>query len=191
MDLDVTLRTDLKIRKKTTENKRINMGIHEHKQQAPRKVSIGIISVSTTRSLADDASGNWIDELARKEGHDVVCHQVITDDAEQIAATVRKVIQNERPQVILMSGGTGITEKDVTIEALSPMFSKTLTGFGPLFAMLSYDEIGSAAFLSRATAGVVENAVVFCLPGSLNACKLACRKLIFPELGHLVKHRMD
>ncbi len=167
------------------------MSTHEHKKHAPKKVSIGIITVSTTRALVDDAGGNWISEQAQKEGHDVVYHQVITDDAELIAATVREVIQNERPQVILMSGGTGITKKDVTIEAVNPMFSKTLSGFGPLFAKLSFDEIGSAAFLSRATAGVIEDTVVICMPGSLNACKLACRKLIFPELGHLVKHVMD
>ncbi len=167
------------------------MGTHEHKKHAPKKVSIGIITVSTTRALVDDASGNWISEQARKEGHNVVYHQVITDDAELIASTVGDVIQNERPQVILMSGGTGITKKDVTIEAVSPMFTKTLSGFGPLFAKLSFDEIGSAAFLSRATAGVIEDTVVICMPGSLNACKLACRELIFPELGHLVKHVMD
>ena len=164
------------------------MGTHEHKKHAPRKVSVGIITVSTTRALVDDGSGNWINEQARKEGHDVVYHQVITDDAGLIASTVREVIQNERPQVILMNGGTGITKRDVTIEAVNPMFTKTLTGFGPLFAKLSFDEIGSAAFLSRATAGVVDDTVLFCMPGSLNACKLACRELIFPELGHLVKH---
>ena len=167
------------------------MGTHEHKKHAPRKVSIGIITVSTTRALEDDASGNWISEQARTEGHDVVYHQVITDDAGIIASTLREVIENVRPQVILMSGGTGITKKDVTIEAVNPLFSKTLTGFGPLFAKLSFDEIGSAAFLSRATAGVIEDTVTFCMPGSLNACKLACRDLIFPELGHLVKHVMD
>jgi molybdenum cofactor biosynthesis protein B len=167
------------------------MGTHEHKKQAPQKVSLGIITVSTTRALADDGSGNWINEQAGKEGHEVVYHQVVTDDAELIAATVRDVIQNERPQVILMNGGTGITKKDVTIEAVNPLLSKTLTGFGTLFAKLSFDEIGSAAFLSRATAGVIEETVIFCLPGSLNACKLACRELIFPELGHLVKHLMD
>jgi len=167
------------------------MGTHEHKKHAPRSVSIGIVTVSTTRSLADDASGNWISEQARRDGHKVVNHQVVTDDAERIAATVRDVIQNERPRVILMNGGTGITQNDVTIEAVSPMFSKTLTGFGPLFAKLSFDDIGSAAFLSRATAGIIEGTVVFCLPGSLKACQLACRKLIFSELGHLVKHLMD
>ena len=164
------------------------MSTHEHKKHAPQKVTIAIITVSTTRALVDDASGNWIGEQARKEGHDVVYHQVVTDDAALIAAMVGDVIQNDRPQVILMNGGTGITKKDVTIEAVNPMFTKTLTGFGPLFAKLSFDEIGSAAFLSRATAGVFEDTVVFCMPGSLNACKLACRELIFPELGHLVKH---
>ena len=167
------------------------MGTHEHKKHAPRKVSIGIITVSTTRSLVDDASGNWIHEQARTEGHDIFHHQVVTDDAHLIASMVRDVMRNERPQVIIMNGGTGITKADVTIEAVSPMLNKTLTGFGPLFAKLSFDEIGSAAFLSRATAGIIEDTVVFCLPGSLNACKLACRELIFPELGHLVKHVMD
>ena len=164
------------------------MGTHEHKKHAPRKVSIGIITVSTTRSLAEDDSGNWIREQALKHGHDVVYHQVITDDAGLIAATVNEVIQNARPQVILTNGGTGITKTDVTIEAVTPLLSKILTGFGPLFAKLSFDEIGSAAYLSRATAGVIEDTVVFCMPGSLKACKLACRELIFPELGHLVKH---
>ena len=167
------------------------MSTHEHKKHAPRQVTIGILTVSTTRALVDDASGNWISEQAQQEGHQVIYHQVVADDAEIIAATVREMINNERPQVILMNGGTGITKKDVTIEAVNSMFAKTLTGFGPLFAQLSFDEIGSAAYLSRATAGVVDDTVLFCLPGSLNACKLACRQLIFPELGHLVKHVMD
>jgi len=167
------------------------MSTHEHKKDAPKKVTIAVITVSTSRALANDASGNWIREQAVREGHAVVYHEVVKDDAERIAAAVRQVLQHERPQVILMTGGTGITQKDVTIEAVGPLFSKTLSSFGPLFAMLSFEEIGAAAFLSRATAGVVENAVVFCIPGSLNACKLACRKLIFPELGHLVKHRLD
>ncbi len=167
------------------------MSTHEHKKHAPRKVTLGIITVSTTRALKDDTSGKWISEAGSAEGHDVVYHQVIPDDAEIIAKTLKRAIIDKKPQVILMTGGTGITPKDVTIEAVSPMFAKTLTGFGPLFAQLSYEEIGSDAFLSRATAGVIEGTVVFCMPGSINACKLACRKLIFPELGHLVKHTMD
>ena len=167
------------------------MGTHEHKKHAPGKVSIGIITVSTTRALEDDTSGKWISETAAAQGHDVLYHQVIPDDVDIIASTLQNVIRNEQPQVILMSGGTGITPQDVTIEALSPLFAKVLTGFGPLFAQLSFKEIGSAAYLSRALAGVIDDTVVFCMPGSINACKLACRELIFPELGHLVKHVMD
>jgi molybdenum cofactor biosynthesis protein B len=167
------------------------MSTHEHKKNAPRNVTIGIMTVSTTRALTDDASGNWISEKAAKEGHDIVYHQVIPDDAEIITSTLRSVIRDEKPQVILMTGGTGITSKDVTIEAVTPLFTKILSAFGSLFATLSFKEIGSAAFLSRATAGIIEDTIVFCMPGSLNACRLACRELIFPELGHLVKHVLD
>ena len=167
------------------------MGTREHKQYAPKMVTIAVITVSTTRALADDSSGKWISEQATKEGHKVVHHQVIPDDAEIIASTVQNVIRDQQPQVILMTGGTGVTKKDVTIEAVAPLLAKTLTAFGPLFANLSFDEIGSAAFLSRATAGIIEKTAVFCMPGSIKACKLACRKLIFPELGHVVKHILD
>ena len=167
------------------------MGVHEHKKQAPRQVILGIISVSTTRALIDDSSGQWIREQAEKIGHKVVFHEVIPDDAAKIAATLKDRIKESNPQVILMSGGTGITKKDVTIEAVNPLFSKELSAFGPLFAKLSMEEIDSAAIMSRATAGVIDSTVVFCMPGSLIACKLACTKLIFPELGHLVKHLQD
>jgi molybdenum cofactor biosynthesis protein B len=167
------------------------MGVHEHKKQAPRSVTLGIISVSTTRALIDDTSGQWIREQAEEKGHRVVFHQVIPDDAAKITAILKEKIKEPKPQVILMSGGTGITKKDVTIEAVSPLFNKELSAFGPLFAKLSMEEIDSAAIMSRATAGVIGSTVVFCMPGSLNACKLACSKLIFPELGHLVKHIQD
>jgi molybdenum cofactor biosynthesis protein B len=90
-----------------------------------------------------------------------------------------------------MTGGTGVTAKDVTIETVKPLFAKELTAFGPAFTFLSMKQIGSAAILSRATAGVIGSTVVFCMPGSLSACRLACRELIFPELGHLVKHVRD
>jgi molybdenum cofactor biosynthesis protein B len=167
------------------------MGVHEHKKQAPRFITLGIISVSTTRALIDDTSGQWIREQAEKIGHRIVFHEVIPDDAAQITATLKDRIKDLSPQVILMSGGTGITKKDVTIEAVIPLFDKELSAFGPLFAKLSMEEIDSAAIMSRASAGVIGNTVVFCMPGSLNACKLACSKLIFPELGHLVKHVQD
>jgi molybdenum cofactor biosynthesis protein B len=167
------------------------MGVHEHKKEAPKSVRIGIITVSTTRALVDDTSGKWISEQAEKAGHKIVFHQVIPDDAEIIAATLNDRIEESNAQVILISGGTGIAKKDVTIEAVSPLFTKELSAFGPLFAKLSMEEIESAAIMSRATAGVIGNTVVFCMPGSLDACKLACTRLIFPELGHLVKHIYD
>ena len=167
------------------------MGVHEHKQQAPGSIALGIITVSTTRALENDTSGQWIREQAEKEGHKVVFHRVIPDDAVNIADTLNDGILKSNPQVVLLTGGTGITKKDVTIEAVSPLFTKELSAFGPLFAKLSMEEIDSAAIMSRATAGVIGNTVVFCMPGSLNACKLACTRLIFPELGHLVKHLND
>ncbi len=167
------------------------MSTHEHKQAAPKSVTIGIITVSTTRALVEDKSGLWMKDQAQKEGHEIVHHEVIPDDAERIAATLKTVLDDKNPQVVLITGGTGITKKDVTIEAVSPLFAKELSAFGSLFAHLSTQQIGSAAILSRATAGVIENSVVFCMPGSLNACKLACTELIFPELGHMVKHIKD
>ena len=164
------------------------MGTHEHKQDAPRQVSIAILTLSTTRTIKDDTGGHWIKETAKQLGHNVVYHRVIPDDAATITMTVREIVETITPEILLMTGGTGITPHDVTIEAVSPLFAKKLTAFGPLFAQLSMQEIGSAAILSRATAGVIGSTIVFCMPGSLDACKLACTRLIFPELGHLVKH---
>ncbi|MEA3428643.1 MAG: MogA/MoaB family molybdenum cofactor biosynthesis protein [Thermodesulfobacteriota bacterium] len=164
------------------------MGTREHKQKAPKSVKAGIISVSTTRTIADDKSGLWINKRAKKEGHEVVFHRVVPDDSKTIAQTVIEIMNDYKPDVILLTGGTGISSKDVTIEAVRPMFDKELTAFGPLFTQLSFEQIDSAALLSRATAGVIKGTIVFCMPGSLKACKLACKALIFPELGHLVKH---
>ncbi len=164
------------------------MSSTEHKKNAPKTVKIGIITVSTTRSLKDDKSGLWISKRAKKEGHEVVFHQVIPDEIEIIARTVMDVIKDPDPQALLVTGGTGISSKDVTIEAVHPLFTKELTAFGPIFAQLSFEQIDSAAILSRATAGVIEKTILFCMPGSINACKLACKAIIFPELGHLVRH---
>jgi molybdenum cofactor biosynthesis protein B len=164
------------------------MSTGEHKKDAPNRVTVGIITISTTRTLQTDQSGQWMKKRAKKEGHDVLLHQVVTDDATAIVSAIQKAIKERLPQVLVLSGGTGISSKDVTIEAVKPLFEKELTGFGPVFAQLSFEEIDSAAILSRATAGVVGQTILFCIPGSLKACKLACKALIFPELGHLVKH---
>ena len=164
------------------------MGSGEHKKNAPKIVKIGVISVSTTRTEATDESGGWIKKYAIKEGHEVVFYQVVPDDIYSITRTIKNSIYQQAPQVLLLTGGTGISSKDVTIEAVRPLFEKELTAFGPLFTQLSFEEIDSAALLSRATAGVIGKTIVFCMPGSLKACKLACKVLIFPELGHLARH---
>lgn len=164
------------------------MGTKTHKKRAPKQVTVAIITLSSTRSLAEDKSGQWIARQVLKEGHRVVSHQVFPDVTESIRSAVLEVIREQTPGVILLTGGTGISPKDVTIEALSPLFDKELTSFGALFAQLSYEQVDSAALLSRATAGIIGKTIVFCMPGSLNACKLACKALILPELGHMVGH---
>ena len=164
------------------------MGVHQHRNAAPTSVRVGILSVSTTRTIEDDESGRWIAKRAKKEGHEVRSHQVVTDDITAIREAALKAIRNHGLQALLITGGTGITPTDVTIEAIKPLFSKEMAAFGAIFAQLSYEEIDSAAILSRAAAGVVGGTVVFCMPGSKKACQLACRALIFPELGHVVAH---
>jgi molybdenum cofactor biosynthesis protein B len=159
-----------------------------HKTSAPQSLAVGILTVSTTRGLKEDKSGHWMARRAEREGHKVVAHHVVPDAAHSISEALGIIIEAHQPHAIIVTGGTGITPADVTIEALRPLFTKELTAFGPLFAQLSFEQIDSAAIMSRATAGIVGQTVVFCLPGSLNACKLACKALIFPELGHLAKH---
>jgi molybdenum cofactor biosynthesis protein B len=164
------------------------MGSKQHKANVPKNLNVGIITVSSTRSIKEDKSGQWISKRVKKEGHNLVLHRVVPDVSETITQTVQETLRDYGAQVILVTGGTGISNQDVTIESVRPFFIKELTAFGPLFAQLSFEQIDSAALLSRATAGVIEKTIVFCMPGSLKACKLACKALIFPELGHLVKH---
>ena len=164
------------------------MGLHHHRKHAPGPLSVAVVSISTSRTLDEDKSGHWIARQAAKEGHTVVYHQVVPDEAPAIARTVLDLVERKKCQAILMTGGTGIADADVTIEAVRPLLDKEIPAFGVLFTQLSFEEIDSAALLSRATAGRVGNTLVFCMPGSLNACKLACKNLVFPELGHLMKH---
>jgi len=164
------------------------MSTKEHKSHAPKSLRLAILTVSSSRCLADDKSGGWMKKRAERKGHSVVFHEVVVDDPNMIADTARMIMQAHHPHAIVITGGTGIGPNDVTIEAVRPLFTKELTAFGPLFSLLSYEEVDAAALLSRATAGLIGETLVFCIPGSLKACKLACQELIFPELGHLVKH---
>lgn len=164
------------------------MSTREHKEKAVKHLRVGIITLSSTRTLAEDKSGHWIKAEAETAGHEAVFHTVIQDETGIIKKTVLEVIREYAPDALLLTGGTGISPKDVTVEAVRPLFEKELTAFGVLFAQLSFGEIGAAAMLSRATAGVIGKTLVFCMPGSLKACQLACQSLIFPELGHLAAH---
>jgi molybdopterin adenylyltransferase len=166
----------------------MTMGRNEHLKQAPKIIKISIITVSTTRSAAEDKSGSWIKRECEKEGHEITDYRIVTDNRHEITKAISATIDTHRPDIVIVNGGTGISSSDVTIEAVKPLFTKELTGFSILFATLSFQQIDSAAILSRATAGVIGNTALFCMPGSLNACKLACIELIFPEIPHLVAH---
>lgn len=164
------------------------MGVKKHKKQSPENVKVGVIAMSSSRTIEEDSSGAWMVKRAKKEGHEVLCHVVVPDNEEEIRKAIRDSIRDHRPDVLLLTGGTGIAKADVTIEAIVPMFRKELSSFAPVFAQLSLEQIDSAAIISRSVAGIIGDTVVFSMPGSLKACKLACKALIFPEVGHIVKH---
>lgn len=164
------------------------MGTLEHKKEAPRSVTCKIITVSDTRTKEDDKSGKLMIQLLEEAGHKIGDYVIVKDEAEPIREEILKGAADENIDVIITNGGTGIAKRDVTIETVQSLVDKELPGFGELFRMLSYQEdIGPAAFLSRATAGVVNNTVIFSTPGSSGAVKLAMNKLILPEIGHAVR----
>lgn len=162
------------------------MGAEEHRAKAPKSVELAIMTVSDTRSEADDFSGKAIKEIMEKAGHRVSRRLIVKDEIEEIQKALRSLIEDEKVRAVIMNGGTGICKRDVTLEAVAAFEEKPIPGFGELFRALSFKEIGSAAQLSRATAFVTEGKIVFCLPGSEKAVRLACDQLIAHELGHMV-----
>ena len=160
------------------------MGVHEHRRHAPACVNCGVLTVSDTRTEADDASGRRIGELLREHGHRVPLYRIVKDEPALITQALREAPQEVA--AIICNGGTGLAARDSTYEAIRALLDKEISGFGELFRMLSYETIGAAAMLSRATAGVMGDRVVFSLPGSPDAVDLAMTKLILPELGHVV-----
>jgi len=164
------------------------MSIQEHKKEAPKAVRCKIITVSDTRDKETDKSGKLMIELLEGAGHRVVDYVIVKDEATTIQHEIESGCNRNDIEVILTNGGTGIAKRDVTIETIQSLLEKEIVGFGELFRMLSYQEdIGSAAILSRAIAGVVNNKAVFSTPGSTGAVKLAMNKLILPEIGHVVR----
>ncbi len=159
----------------------------EHKAQAPASVTCFILTVSDTRTPDTDTSGHAILELLEAAGHTVLDYAIVKDDPLQVASAVRAQLADERVRVIITTGGTGVSSRDGTYEAIDGLLEKRLHGFGELFRMLSFQEIGSAAMMSRATAGTVARSAIFVLPGSESAVRLAMTQLIVPELGHVVQ----
>ncbi len=160
------------------------MGVHEHRCRAPRSVRCAVLTVSDTRTRETDQSGARARQLLEGAGHRVVQAGIVPDEPQAIRDYLRQL--GPEVQAVVVTGGTGLTRRDRTYETLEKLFEKRIDGFGELFRMLSWEQVGSAAMLSRATAGVIGGRVVFSLPGSTAAIELGMTKLILPELGHTV-----
>ncbi|MCL2878211.1 MAG: MogA/MoaB family molybdenum cofactor biosynthesis protein [Acidobacteria bacterium] len=161
----------------------------EHKKHAAVSVNAVVITLSTSRAKekdpAQDKSGDIIQELLEKHGHVVVARRLLPDGKPRLRAAVRRLTKDENVNVIITTGGTGLSPTDVTIEAVRDLLEKELPGFNALFTQLSYAQVKSAAILSRAIAGSINGKILFCLPGSPRACELAMKSIILPELGHI------
>jgi len=161
------------------------VSVATHRKEAPASVRCFVLTISDTRTAETDTSGDAIAQALASAGHEVVGRRIVRDDP----ASVREIVRAESRNVpvIVTTGGTGITARDSTYEAISTLLDKRLDGFGELFRMLSYEQIGSAAMLSRACAGCIGTTAIFALPGSEQAVRLAMDKLILPEIGHVVR----
>lgn len=158
----------------------------DHKRRAPRSVRVHVVTISDTRTVETDSSGRLAKELLGAAGHAIAGYTILRDEPTEVAALIRRIADEGTADAIVTSGGTGVSSRDSTIEAIASLLDKRLDGFGELFRMLSFAEIGSAAMLSRAVAGLHRGVVLFATPGSSGAVRLALEKLILPELGHLV-----
>lgn len=163
------------------------MSMHEHKKASPTVVKVFIVTVSDTRTVEDDKSGKKLRELLEAGGHEIVGHEIVKDELQHIQALLQREAAHGQTEAIILTGGTGITPRDVTFEAVRALLDKEIPGYGELFRMLSYHDIGPAAMLSRAIAGVMQGKIVIATPGSTAAVTLAVEKLILPELGHLLR----
>jgi molybdopterin adenylyltransferase len=163
------------------------VSVAEHKSAAPQRVRCFVVTVSDTRTDANDTSGRAICELLTEAGHEVSGRVIVRDEPDVVAGVIRAQIADADVDVIITTGGTGLTSRDSTYEAVAALLDKRLDGFGELFRMLSYEDIGPAAMLSRAVAGSVNRTFVAALPGSEGAVRLAMSKLLLPELPHIVQ----
>ncbi len=163
------------------------MSYLEHKQKAPQSVNCAVLTISDSRTEQDDESGRLLKQKISDNGHRVISYAILKNDSDAIRKKINELLRQEELQVIITSGGTGASHRDVTVETISPILEKKLDGFGELFRFLTYQDIGTASIMSRAIAGVAEGKVILCLPGSSGAVNLAMDKIILPEIGHLVR----
>lgn len=161
-------------------------GTEAHRAAAPASVRCAILTVSDTRTPDTDTSGSLLQETLRLAGHEIVDYRVVPDEPDQIRGILCEWIGRGEIQAIISNGGTGIAARDTTYDAIAGLLQTRIDGFGELFRMLSWQEIGAAAMLSRAVAGVADGTLIVALPGSTNAVRLGLTKLIVPELGHLI-----
>jgi molybdenum cofactor biosynthesis protein B len=169
-----------------------------HKAEAPKALNFAVIICSTSRhkefletGRLNDPSGDLIVKMVKESGHRVTLRRIVPDDKPEIQRAVLKALKSRKTDVLVTSGGTGISPTDVTIEAVQPLLEKEVPGFGELFRTLSYRKIGSAALLTRAKAGVTKGQAIFCLPGSPQSASLALEELVLPEAGHILKHARE
>jgi molybdenum cofactor biosynthesis protein B len=161
--------------------------VAEHRAEAPRSLSLAVLTVSDTRTLANDTSGALIVELTEAAGHRVVERAIVPDEPQFMRPLLETYADRGDLEAVLVTGGTGISPRDQTYETISALLTKTLPGYGELFRMLSYAEIGPACILSRAVGGLMGDLVVLVMPGSRAAVRLALERIILPELPHLVR----
>src|SRR6184192_35255 len=166
---------------------RDSMGHQEHKTGLPESIGCMVITCSDSRTVETDTSGAAIMEMLKEGGHRVAAYHLVKDEPGAITDLIKQGAKDPAVQAIIINGGTGISRRDSTFEAVDGMLEKRLEGFGEVFRYLTYQEIGSPAIMSRATAGIIKGRVLFSTPGSENAVRLAMEKLILPELGHLIK----
>ena len=167
------------------------MSVHDdapraHRADAPTSVAVCVLTVSDSRSLESDASGKLIQEKLESQGHKVIEREIVNDEPEAIRREVLRAVARPDVDVVVVTGGTGVSSRDSTPETVEPLLERVLSGYGELFRMLSFEEIGAAAMLSRALAGTARGTAVFVTPGSSGAVRLAMDRLILPELAHLV-----
>jgi molybdenum cofactor biosynthesis protein B len=163
---------------------------HHHRREALDCVPTVVVTVSDTRTLETDTGGGLVVELLEGAGHPVADREIAPDEPRAIADALERAVARDDVRAVIFTGGTGVAPRDVTPDTLEPLLDRVVPGFGELFRVLSYQDIGSAALLSRALAGLCRGRIVFVLPGSRGAVRLAMEKLVLPELGHLAAEAM-